>query len=74
MIRQWFIRRCNLRVSKRVKDAVSRLANDFRRARIFRYTSRRTVPLEFVVSIREKRRGTRATGVIALVYRRRGAG
>jgi len=33
--------------------------------------TRRAVPLEFVASIREKRRGTRATGVIALVYRRR---
>lgn len=43
--------------------------NDFRRARIFHGC--RTAPLDFVVSIREKRRGTLAASVIALVYRRR---
>lgn len=40
--------------------------NDFRRARIFRGC--RTAPLDFVISIREKRRGTLAASVIALVY------
>lgn len=45
------------------------IENDFRCAHIFH--GYRTAPLDFVVSIREKRRGTLAASVIALVYWRR---
>lgn len=53
---------------RRVKNA-RRTNENFHRARIFRGYP--TAPLDFVVSIREKRRGTLAASVIAPVYRRR---